>query len=231
MAISVDTVYQRVLGILNKEQRGYVTPQEFNLFANQVQEDIFEQYFYDRNQFGREHGNSTEYSDMVDILDEKISLFEVPLKPLTFSTPYYLIPADLYRLGTLSYLGVEVDRINKNDLLYIRQSPKAAPGDDFPVYVKTNAGFTVYGTALFDGTEVVNITYVKKPATVIWGYTSVLGSPQYNASASTDFELHESERPDVIIKILSLAGLEIKDLGLYQSASNEDKKNTVDKKS
>ena len=35
MSVSVDTVYQRVLAILNKEQRGYVTPQEFNLFANQ----------------------------------------------------------------------------------------------------------------------------------------------------------------------------------------------------
>jgi len=42
MAISVDTVYQRVLAIANKEQRGFITPQEFNLFANQAQMDIFE---------------------------------------------------------------------------------------------------------------------------------------------------------------------------------------------
>ena len=34
MAISADTVYQRVLALANKEQRGYVTPQEFNLLAN-----------------------------------------------------------------------------------------------------------------------------------------------------------------------------------------------------
>ena len=45
MAVSIDTVYQRVLAALNKEQRGYITPQEFNLFANQAQLDIFEQYF------------------------------------------------------------------------------------------------------------------------------------------------------------------------------------------
>ena len=49
MAISVDTVYQRVLAIANKEQRGYITPQEFNLMANQVQISIFESYFYDKN--------------------------------------------------------------------------------------------------------------------------------------------------------------------------------------
>jgi len=61
MAVSIDTVYQRVLAIANKEQRGYVTPQEFNILANQAQMDIFEQYFYDKNQFLRQPGNDTTY--------------------------------------------------------------------------------------------------------------------------------------------------------------------------
>ena len=76
MAVTIDTVYQRVLSILNKEQRGYITPQEFNLLANQAQMEIFEQYFYDLNQFLRLPGNETEYSDMVNILNEKIAIFE-----------------------------------------------------------------------------------------------------------------------------------------------------------
>ena len=76
MAVSVDTVYQRVLAILSKEQRGYVTPQEFNLFANQAMLDIFEQYFYDINQFSRLPGNDTEFSDMLNMLNEKINIFE-----------------------------------------------------------------------------------------------------------------------------------------------------------
>jgi len=50
MAINVDTVYKTVLLILNKEQRGYMTPDEFNKTATQVQLDIFEQYFDDLNQ-------------------------------------------------------------------------------------------------------------------------------------------------------------------------------------
>ena len=61
--ISIDTVYQRVLALANKEQRGYITPQEFNLFANQAQNEIFEQYFYDLNQFRRIPGNETVSSD------------------------------------------------------------------------------------------------------------------------------------------------------------------------
>jgi len=77
MAVSVDTVYQRVLAIANKEQRGYITPQEFNLLANQAQMEIFEQYFYDINQFERVRPNNTEYSNPLHILEEKISLFKV----------------------------------------------------------------------------------------------------------------------------------------------------------
>ena len=43
--VSVDAVYQKVLAIANKEQRGYITPQEFNLFADHAQMEIFDQYF------------------------------------------------------------------------------------------------------------------------------------------------------------------------------------------
>ena len=62
MAISIDTVYQKVLALANKEQRGYITPQEFNLIADQAQQDIFEQYFYDLDQFKRKQNACTDAS-------------------------------------------------------------------------------------------------------------------------------------------------------------------------
>ena len=37
MAVNIDTVYKTVLLILNKENRGYMTPDEFNRTATQVQ--------------------------------------------------------------------------------------------------------------------------------------------------------------------------------------------------
>ena len=63
MAVNINTVYLRVLAIANKEQRGYITPQEFNTLANHAQLDIFEQYFYDLNQFLRLPGNDTIHAD------------------------------------------------------------------------------------------------------------------------------------------------------------------------
>lgn len=77
MAVNINTVYKAVLAIANKEQRGYITPQEFNILANQAQMDLFEQYFYDISQFQKRKGNSTEHSDMLHILEEKLAPFRI----------------------------------------------------------------------------------------------------------------------------------------------------------
>ena len=79
MAINVNEVYQTVLLILNKEQRGYITPNEFNKLATQVQQEIFEQYFEDLNQYLRQPGYQDEYADRVDNIEEKIALFKTTI--------------------------------------------------------------------------------------------------------------------------------------------------------
>ena len=76
MAINVNTVYQTVLLILNKEQRGYMTPVEFNKTGTQAQLEIFETYFDSLNQQIRIPQTDTDYADRVSNLDEKISIFK-----------------------------------------------------------------------------------------------------------------------------------------------------------
>ena len=227
MAVSVDTVYQRVLAILNKEQRGYVTPQEFNLFANQAQMDIFEQYFYDINQFGRLHGNDTEYSDMLNILNEKINIFEKN-GSMTYSNNYWSEPGDLYRMGTIIYNNIEAERINANEYLYINASPLTKPTDARPIFVASSSGYKVYGTN--ELTSGVSCNYIKKPAAVVWGYNTVSGQALYNSSSSTDFELHISEETELVFKILQLAGLSIKELQVYQLGNQMEGQNTQQEK-
>jgi len=234
MAISVNTVYQRVLGILNKEQRGYVTAQEFNLFANQAQQDIFEQYFYDINQFGRIPGNSTEYSDMVTLLNEKINIFEATTAP-TRPGNFFIQPPDLYRLGTVVYKNsttnsfgittienVEAERINANEFLYINASPFTKPKNIRPVFVSNSSGIKIYGDIEITAIADVEYFYIKSPASVQWAYQMVFNEPLYDANNSVDFELHDSDEADLVVKILELAGILIKDLNLYQVFNAEE---------
>lgn len=227
MSVNVDTVYQRVLAILNKEQRGFLTPQEFNLFANQAQMDLFEQYFYDVNQFGRIHGNDTEYSDMLNILNEKINLFATTAS-LAYSVDHFPRPADMYRLGTIIYNNTEAERVNKNEYLYIKASPIAAPGDAFPIFTEYNEGYNVFGNS--EITTGVTCQYIKTPTDAEWVGTNVNGVPAYNAAASTNFELHESEETELVVKILQLAGVLVREMALYQVGTQEEAKNTQQEK-
>ena len=76
MAISVDTVYKTVLLILNKEQRGYMTPDEFNKIGSQVQREIFEAYFEDLNQYTRMPQTDVDYANRLMNLNEKMNIFK-----------------------------------------------------------------------------------------------------------------------------------------------------------
>ena len=237
MAVNVDTVYQRVLSIANKEQRGYITPQEFNLLANQAQLEIFEQYFYDLNQFSRLPGNDTRHADMVTTLEEKISLFEKTADISGTENPTgtiatMVLPTDLYKLSTILYKGVEAEKVTQKDLLYIKKSPLTHPTADRPIFTRDNDSIDVYYDGTFTKTTTkadVDVHYIKKPSTAKWAYVYVdtnsaayNSAPLFDSSNKVDFELHISEEPNLVIKILELAGVIIKQNDIYQIADKEE---------
>ena len=237
--VNIDTVYQKVLALANKEQRGYITPQEFNLYADQAQMDIFEQYFYDINQFGKLHGNDTEYSDMLNILEEKISIFKkTSALPYNTTNNFHSLPANLYRLGTVFYergdgFNVEVDRVQDNELIYILNSA-VRPTSLMPIYVENHDGSGAKIVVYPDGGGTRNntsINYVRKPTQPNWTYVVVNEQALYNSSASDhqDFELHMSEENNLVNKILQLAGISMGN-ELYQVASQEEVKDVQQEK-
>jgi hypothetical protein len=173
MAVNVDIVYKTVLLILNKEQRGYITPDEFNKIGSQVQREIFEAYFEDLNQQVRIQQTDMEYSDRVAITDEKIAEFKV-YNPATHTTGgIFTLPSDLYRLGSLTYtdvnsLPVEVQRVGRAEFYNIRKSPLTKPTEKYPIYLYEDNKVLVYPNTINADLEV---QYVKKPEDIRWGYT------------------------------------------------------------
>ena len=230
--VNIDSVYQKVLALANKEQRGYITPQEFNLFANHAQIDIFEQYFYDLNQFDRSKENDLEYSGMMNILEEKVSVFEkFKVAMSAMSGNEATLPTDLYRLGTVFYgaagYDVEVEKVGKKELEYMLRTSLAAPVDARPVYVrKSDTLLKIFPSSPSTSYSTSNITcnYIKKPTKVVWTYNVVAGNALYNSTAADaqNFELHASEETELVYKILELAGITLNKPGLVQLAGTED---------
>ena len=239
--VNIDTVYQRVLAIANKEQRGYITPQEFNLFANQAQMDIFEQYFYDVNQFSRAPGNETEYSDMLDLLNEKIDVFQIRGALVGGGTILPTAPV-IYRLGgvfaTQGGTTNEAERVNEKDWAYIQNSPLMQPKNSRPIYIPNGSGqILVVGHNPLTGTTQqiavgVSCNYIRRPSRVEWAYVVVNGYAQYNGVTppTAHFELHPSEETNLVLKILQLSGIVMKDVGLYQVTAQEEVKDIQQEK-
>jgi hypothetical protein len=226
---------------------------------------------------------------------------------MTYAGNYWSTPSDLYRIGTLIYNSAEVERINKNEFLYINASPLTKPTETRPVFVANASGYRVYGSLIVrssnstlngavsssatinisaanpsisignivtgtgisgvvtvaainsNGTTItlssaqsisnstvltfttpaptqlitagVACNYIKRPATVQWAGTLVDGSSLQSSANSVDFELHDSEETELVIKILELAGISTRELQVYQIAAQEEAKNTQQEKS
>ena len=238
--VNIDNVYQKVLAIANKEQRGYITPQEFNLFADQAQMDIFEQYFYDINQFNRAPGNSTKYGDMVDLLNEKINLFEKINEDLISSSANSgQLPEEVYRLGQVIFgdnleTSIVVEKVYSKDLTSLFNSKILKPTLKKPIYIRHEGSnqITLYPSdfSLNNNMDNVSVNYIRIPEKVYWNYVVADGKALYDDANSTNFELHPSEETNLVIKILTLAGISIKDTSIYQASAAEDNKNIQQEK-
>ena len=79
----------------------------------------------------------------------------------------------------------------------------------------------------------ISVSYVKKPADVIWNFEIPSGQNyyQYITSGSQDFELDVSEQPEVIIKVLLYAGVVVKDYNLVNLAAQQVQAEQINQKS
>lgn len=242
MAISVDTVYKTVLLILNKEQRGYMTPDEFNKVGAQVQLEIFEKYFEDLNQLTRVPQNDMDYADRVAYLDEKISVFKKHVSPFRANFPTYVVlelPSDLHVLGAVTVNGIEVERVSRNAYYNLKRSPLTKPTFSHPIYLFQNNSIQLDPPGINEAGKAQEFTldYISKPTNPIWGYSpGSLGQFIFNPvgeadSASVDFNLHSSEQTEVILRILAYAGIIIRDPNVVQAASAKVQQTNINEKS
>ena len=230
MAINVNTVYQTVLLILNKEQRGYMTPDEFNKTATQVQLQIFQKYFEDLNQASRVPQNDMDYADRVLGIDEKISLFR---RTVTVNRATD-IGSQVYRLGTVTFQpsigeAIELERLQRNEYYNITKSPLSRPTEKFPIYLFQDNKIFSYPTTVTP----LSLDFVTRPYDVVWGFvrdqnTQVL---LYNANTSTDFQLDQVEQTEVVLRILSYAGVIIRDPQIVQAASQAVQAENINERS
>ena len=233
--ILIDTVYQRVLAIANKEQRGYITPLEFNLLANQASLDVFEQYFYDLNQFERVTAEKPSISDMSELIKNKLTDFTTIENVMGGGVIY---PPN-YRTGKIYAGDYEAKLVTINEVRRLLDSQFHRMGlVKNPVYIESrNPGQDI---RVFDGvspsgrlTTGVRVEVITAPVKVEWGYDVIAEKALYNAAPNRtiNFQHHPADETTMVMKILELAGVIIQDPGVIQYADQEDLKKVQQQKS
>ena len=260
MAVNVNTVYQTVLLILNKEQRGYITPQEFNDVATQVQLEIFNKYFEDLNQQIRVPQTDLDYADRVLNIDEKLSILKtfgtatydsasIPTNPFWAlpTTDIYNQAVELYKLGTVTFQptnkeAVELQRLQRNDFYNIQKSRLTRSTENFPTYLLENNRLFINPSTITDTTGGVNVDFIRKPLDPVWGFTvgnlgqyiydlTIFDPTVFPNTGSRNFELDASEQTNIILKILQYSGVIINDPTVIQVASQKVQQEEMNEKS
>lgn len=233
----IDSVRQTVLSILNKNNYGYISPSDFNLYAKQAQLEVFESYFTGLNQaINAENArmSGTEYADMSKGISEAINVFSVT-NPLTQSpnpaTPNVFFAPSLTTTGDDYYLlnkvlagGIEAEPVSHSKITMLNASLLTAPSTQFPAYTLQGDSITVFPTT-FNQPGDVNAQYIRYPFDPKWTYVSLVGGePVFDQSQLDyqDFELPIEDEPRLVYRILQMAGMSIREGDVYQFANAEE---------
>tara|TARA_R110000787_G_scaffold167289_1_gene280268 strand:+ start:1563 stop:2627 length:1065 start_codon:yes stop_codon:yes gene_type:complete len=194
MAMNVNTVYTTVLSILNKEQRGYLTPDEFNKIATQVQLEEFEKFFEDYNQYLRMPKTDEEFASRVDHIREEFQIFEKTENASAHVGNVYTQPTTLHRFGSATYAKANgqpaIEIVSSREYREQVLSPLLQPSMNFPIAKYQENKLTVFPPLTPSSHSDVSFNYIRKPEDVRWGYViGSLGQYIYDDTVFSDSKL------------------------------------------
>lgn len=213
---NINDTYILMQSIINKNQQGYLSPDDFNYFINEASKSLFNEYRGKIAQYLNGRPTPKAGYGRTQLITETLSYF-FETAALTLASGIATIPDDhietidvssTYNSGRVLIRRVEHDRFYN-----YTNSVIDTPTTEFPIYMENNQEFQFSPTSLTG----VQINYLKAPVTANWGYTiSLAGRPTYAPTGgvngnSVNLEWDETEISNVVMRAISLMGISVKD--------------------
>jgi hypothetical protein len=232
---SVNRVYSALKSLVNKDQRGFVTPSAFNRFASVAQMNLFNKLFEDaalNKRLRQGQVDAGRDKSRVKQANEDLSVFS-KLATISLTSGVGDKPSDLARIIsviTTSSPAKNVEIVYDEEKIdYILRSTLSAPSTTFPV-VLISSDVQVFPTSLTS----VKMRYYKQPEGLnpttgarvalqpTFGYTVVANNDVYSAANSVDFEFPEHYFAELVVEIAKLIGVNLRDQDVYTYAKQEE---------
>lgn len=202
--MTINQAYELLKSIVNKEQRGYLSPAQFNLWAPIAQVEAI------KTRLGNIKAlNNRQVPQFGYKITEKLKMELRPLivgpTTLALLSGAAQYPSNFWyidSLQTTQYVPIEI--IDTDEYARVKQSQIYPPTADYPVAV-------FYGsTIVFDPpTSQVLWTYVKYPDDPFWNHTFVSAIPVYNPTGSVDFQVDKDIHIEIVWRMAKYAGINI----------------------
>ena len=240
---SVREVYNALKDLANKEQRGFITPSEFNSFAPIAQQNVFNKLFKDitaSEALRRRNVDPARDKSTLKQIKEDLGVFSKD-STITKASGVFAKPDDFARLISMKTAGnilldvtssVMIDPIYDEEKIdRVLLSDLSKPSTSRPVaIVKDN--IQVFPTSI----NRIQVRYYKQPEGIDpttgartvslpkFGFTTSNGKEAYNASTSVDFELPEHYTSELVFEIAKLVGVNLRDPNVYNYGNVESQK-------
>ena len=194
--IDVGSNYKLVNDLLSKNNGMYVTPDQYNRFA----ELAVNQYFTSIT--GKKVGTRSAYG-LNRTLDRRLNDLKEE-EFLTLTGGVVSIPDSVEIITALITQDfIPIRSTDEDRIARVMQDPLSEPTDDDPVFIESNGVLNVYPTNI----PTVEIRYLRKPNSPLYGYTVVNGRAVYDESTSVHIDFPKTCEGEITMRILQYLGL------------------------
>lgn len=242
----INSVRNTVLSILNKNNYGYVSPSDFNLYSKQAQFEVFEEYFSEYNKtinMENARQSGTSYADLRKPIGEAMEVFAVTstLTQVAPATNRFFLPSatttgfDYFMINKVlcydasvnprKFKG-EAEKVTHTHITMLITSNLTAPTEQYPAYTQEGGILTVYPSTINLPNE-VDSNYFRYPKDPKWTYITLAnGEPVFDQSQPDyqDFEIPLEDEYKLVSKILQYAGMSIREIAAVQFGGAEEQK-------
>lgn len=216
-------MYQLIQYIANKNQSGYISPDDFNLIINQGQLLYLDFLLGPPEQYQPGRAIPKVSISMTSEVREILAAFLDPFSALAVdNTGLALYPAGFQRVDAIITDSVPPQRVKfvHQDFLYSTLKSTIDPVVTNPIYTIDSAGFRVFPNLAYNNVAApsIKISFVKTPARIVWAFTSVGGIPVYDPGPSVDPEWYDLDCFEVIARALRMVGVNLQSAAISQYA-------------
>jgi len=179
--------------------------------------------------------DGVEVGDVVFNLRNALPVFATVTQVL--SSTVLLLSSDIFTVNASAYIIFkpkqnELEKVTHSKITMLKNSMLTAPNRNFPAYTQEGGNLDAFPISLNAG---VQCQYIRYPFDPKWTYATVpaaAGEPLFDPTAVDyqDFEMPKSDEPSLVLRILEYAGLSIREIQIYEAATQGETRETASEK-